>query len=284
MRTLLSVYSVALGLCIGSFVGVVVSRLPHLQSVVRPRSRCDACGTPLRWVHNVPLVSFLWLRGRCAHCRQAIGLRALWVELACGGLYLAAFHCFGVGLPLVQWWGLIGALIAICLLDLDYWWVPDQITLPAGVWAAAFALLPGGIGWRQALGGLLPAAILWAFASGYARLTGKEGMGLGDIKLLVVLGLALGPLQTLGLLTLAAMQGAIVGSLVLWTGGHKDATVRQGDRPLPAALADDPWQPAPGAVPFGPFLVLAAFEVVLVPGVFADLHLRVGGYLAGFLV
>lgn len=275
MAMLLTCYVFALGACVGSFVGVVVDRLPRLQSVVRPRSRCGACARTLAWHHNVPVLSWLLLRGRCAYCRAPIGLRALWLEVAMGGLYCALWQRFGPGMELLCWAPLTAALLAIALLDVDHWWVPDEITYPAAAFALAASVLPQRLGALAAGAGLLPAIGLWAFAAGYARLTGREGMGSGDVKLLAVLGLALGPATALSLLTLACLQGACVGALVLVVGGHP-SPAQVG--PPPAALADDDWQPAAGAVPFGPFLVLAALQVVLVPAL-GELHVYVADYV-----
>lgn len=265
----------AVGASVGSFVGVVVDRLPRLQSVVRPRSRCAVCGKVLRWRDNVPVLSYLLLRGRCAHCGTPIGLRALWLEVAMGGLYCALWQRFGPNAELACWLPLTAALLTVALLDVDHWWVPDEITYPAAAWALATSWLPGRLGVVQALLGLLPALGLWAFAASYARLTGREGMGSGDVKLLAVLGVALGPMPCLSLLTLAAVQGATVGLLVLAVGGHPGP---EEGGPPPAALADDDWQPPPGAVPFGPFLVLAGLQVLLLPPL-AALHAHVAQFV-----
>ena len=259
-RALLLAYLFVLGASIGSFVGLVVDRLPLQQSVIWPRSRCGGCLRALRPWELVPIASYLAVRGRCRRCGAAIGLRALWLELALAGLCCALAIRLGLGWDYFAWLPVVAVLVAIALLDIDYWWVPDLLSLPAIAWSFAASALPGRLGVGAALWGLLPAAGLWALASGYARISGKEGMGLGDIKILALCGLMLGPGSTLLMLSLASVQGSVVGGLVLATGGH-----RQRPGAIPPALADDPWQPPASAVPFGPFLALATLQVLLAP-------------------
>jgi len=148
---------------------------------------------------------------------------------------LALTFRLGVTWQLALWLPLAAALLTIIFLDIDHFWVPDVITFPAMAWALAGALVPGGIGIVSALLGLLPALGLWAFAAAFERLTGREGMGLGDIKLLAVLGLALGPQSGLIALMLAAVQGSVVGVLVLVVGGHKRVEPPPAPSPPPAA-------------------------------------------------
>lgn len=259
-------YVVVLGACLGSFANVVIARLPHSQSLMRPRSRCPTCAQPIAWYDNLPIVSYLVLRGRCRGCRTGIPLRYLLVEVLGAGVAAALFVRFGLSADLALWLLLSTALIAIAFLDIDHWWVPDVITYPAMVLALAMAWAPGRLGPVAALVGLAPALLMLTVGWGFEKIAGKEGLGLGDVKLLALLGLALGIMDGFTVLLLAALQGALIGTLVIATGGHKSAAPPMPQDP------DDDWTPHPHAVPFGPFLVLATFEVVLLPEIFATWH------------
>lgn len=263
LATLALVYAALLGAAVGSFLNVVIARLPSGLSLVRPRSRCPKCESAIAWYDNVPLVSWLVLAGKCRACRAPISPRYPLVEALTAVLFVAVWLRFGWSWELALWLPLTAMLLAITFLDIDHFWVPDVITLPAGVLALAYAFVPGGLPPMVALLGLLPAGLLWATAWVFEKLLKREGMGLGDVKLLAVLGLAVGLADALTLLFLAAAQGAIIGGIVVALGGHR--------RVEPAPEHDDGWQPHPRAIPFGPFLVLGALEVVLVPDLFATL-------------
>jgi leader peptidase (prepilin peptidase)/N-methyltransferase len=286
-------YVGVVGAAIGSFLNVVVARLPAGESLVRPRSRCPHCHAMIRWYDNVPVVSWLVLRARCRVCRAPISIRYPLVEALMATLALAVFTRVGLTWQLLLWLPLAAAMLAITFLDIDHYWVPDVITFPCMAWALAGSLLPGGLGLSTALYGLAPALFLWAFAWTFERVMKREGMGLGDIKLLAVIGLALGPLSALVVLLLASLQGSVAGLVVLATGGHQRVgdEAHGGEEPLPpeapgsgappTADDEDDWTPHPRAIPFGPFLVLGAYQVLLLPEVFLDKPLalmRVGGW------
>jgi leader peptidase (prepilin peptidase)/N-methyltransferase len=205
-------------------------------------------------------------------------MRYVLLEVMTAGLFAALYTRFGMGFGLLVWLPLSAALLAVTFLDIDHWWVPDSITYPGMLYALATQLLPGQRGLAFAVAGLAPAALLLAIGWSFTRLTGKEGMGLGDIKLLAMLGLALGLADSLTVLMLAALQGAALGTVIIAAGGHRDAASMAGGT-VPVALADDDWQPHPHAVPFGPFLALAAFEVLLLPQIFAEWHVRLAAAL-----
>jgi len=302
-------YIAFVGACVGSFLNVVVARLPAGLSVVRPRSRCPGCESTIAWYDNLPIVSWVWLRARCRSCGTAIAFRYPLVELLTAAIWVAVWSRFGWTWELALWWPLASALLAITFLDIDHWWVPDVITFPAMALALGASVLPDRLGWAAALVGLLPAGLLWLVGWGFERLTGREGMGLGDIKLLAVIGLALGAMDALTVLVVASVQGALVGALVLLTGGHRgvdDPPPENGDEresdavvngiPVSAGMTvedgesehvdeeEDDWVPPKGAFPFGPFLVLGTFEVALLPGVFGDLFFRLSQWSAQWLV
>lgn len=269
---LIFVYAGVVGALVGSFLNVVVARLPAGESIVRPRSRCPRCKSTIRWYDNVPVVSWVVLRGRCRRCGERISARYVVVELLMAALSLALVARFGVSWQLLVWFPLVAAFLAIVYLDIDHFWVPDVIVLPAMVWAALGSFLPGGVTAVQALIGLGPALALWGFMWLFERITGREGMGLGDVKLLAVMGLALGAVPTLIVLLLASVQGSIIGIAVLATGGHEAKAEAQSPsskvEETAPARAEEPWVPPPRAIPFGPFLILACYEVLLAPRIF----------------
>jgi len=274
-RGVVTAYWFAIGACIGSFLNVVIARLPAGESIVSPRSRCPKCRAPIVWYDNIPLLSYILLRARCRRCAAPIAARYFIVELLVACLYAAFWLELGWSFELLVWLPFGAALIAIVFLDIDHWWVPDVIVFPSMVFVLAAAFLPGRISVVTALVGLAPALAIWGVAWLFHLVTKKEGLGLGDVKLLAVIGLAVGPLAGLSVLLLAAVQGSVIGILVLLTGGH------QSGAPAPAE-ADD-WVPPPRAIPFGPFLVLGTLEVVLLPGLFADVPRRVAALFLGWL-
>jgi leader peptidase (prepilin peptidase)/N-methyltransferase len=217
---LLDVYAALFGLIAGSYLNVVIHRLPRGVSTVAPRSACPACGAAIRARDNLPLVSFLLLRGRCRACGAPIGWRYPLVELATALLWVACMERFGLTLA-----GLAAALfsclmIALGLIDLEHLILPDRLTLP-GI-AAGLALSPwlpwGGI--RQALAGtLLGAAVLLAVWAGWYLVRHEEGMGLGDVKMLALIGAFLGWQGVLVALFFASLSGALVGLALVWRGG-----------------------------------------------------------------
>jgi len=239
----------ALGLCIGSFLNVVAWRYPRQESVVMPRSHCPHCGTGLGWSENIPVLSWLLLRGRCRHCGSPISLRYPAVELLCGGLFLAAAlgHPEALGqapavLQLLGGWCLVTLLLPLLLIDLDQLWLPEPLCRTGVLLGFVFSLLAV---FSQS-GGPEPQLLLWHLLAASAgllgfeatsaagqKLLGKPALGLGDAKLAALLGAWLG-LTGLGLsVALAVFSGALFGLVGLLSGRLKRG------------------QP----FPFGPFLV-----------------------------
>ena len=297
ISTLAFFYLLAVGACVGSFLNVVIARLPEDLSVVHPRSRCPKCRNQLRWFENLPLISFVLLRGKCRRCKKPIALRYPLVEALTALLWGAVWLRWGWSPELALWLPLSAALLAITFLDLDHWWIPNRITYPALIYVALWAVLSGGTeSLIFSMWGLLPACLLAGVAWGFERLTGREGMGWGDVKLLALIGLALGPLDTLTSLVWASFQGLVIGGLVVRSGGHRplgeerdaqETRTRATGGPqevaplTPDATEEQGWQPPARAVPFGPFLVLGALEVALLPHIFADLLPRLSRMLLG---
>ena len=300
------------GASVGSFLNVVIARLPAGESLLSPGSRCPGCRQAIAWYDNIPVVSFLLLRGRCRRCGQSIAWRYPLVEILMAMLSAALWLRFGWGWELALWWPMSAALLAIVFLDIDHWWVPDVITFPAMAAAWILAWAPGGLSPWQSLAGVAPAFGLWGVGWLFLRITGREGMGFGDVKLLAVIGLAVGWLDAVVVLLLASLQGAVVGILVTLTGGHRGV-----DDPVAPGLSgahddpgggsndgnrdpgsgdgdndddsdddsddDDDWVPPPGAFPFGPFLVLGTLQLVLLPDLFGALLPRLSQWLTGWI-
>lgn len=201
----------ALGLCIGSFLNVCIYRLPRGESVVSPGSRCGACGVPIRWFDNLPVLSYLILGGKCRACGAPYSARYLIVELLTAAIFALNAYVFGPE-PLLAVRLVLGAmLIALFFIDLEHQLLVDAITLPGiviGVAASAF-VGPGLV--SSLAGAALGAAILLAIRWVWKRATGVDGMGLGDVKMLAMIGAFLGWEQVWLVLFVASLTGAVVG-------------------------------------------------------------------------
>jgi leader peptidase (prepilin peptidase) / N-methyltransferase len=279
-----------LGLCVGSFLNVVVHRVPlimerqwwvdigqqladadswkkvfgselpatanplaaHIDtaaqglaplSLMHPASRCPACGTAIRWYHNLPVLGWLMLGGKCAACKAPISLRYPLVEALTGALFLGLGWRLGAAPATLAWCAACAVLLALALIDWDTTLLPDSLTLPllwAGLLAAAFGWtipLPTAL-WGAVAGYLSLWSVYWAFK----LLTGKEGMGYGDFKLLAALGAWLGWQALIPIVLLASVIGAMVGIAM-----KLNSTLREGRY-----------------VPFGPFLAGGGLAVLLV--------------------
>jgi leader peptidase (prepilin peptidase)/N-methyltransferase len=236
------------GLLVGSFLNVVAYRLPRGESLVRPRSRCPHCATQLRGVDNVPLLSWLALRGRCHHCGAPISPRYPAVELATGALYAAVVASQDDAVRIVLGLLLVTALVPITLIDLDERIIPNRITGPAALAAVvAIAALDTDF---------LPEALIAGVAAGgfffVAVVLYPRGMGMGDVKLAAVLGLYLGRAVAPAIL-IALVGGVVVGAAVIARKGIKEGRKT--------------------AVPFGPFLALGGVIAFFVGEDLVDAYL-----------
>lgn len=202
----------AYGMVIGSFLNVLIYRLPREMSVVRPRSHCPRCGALVAWYDNVPVLSFLLLRAKCRHCGARISWRYPLVELAAGALSVAALLRYGVTAVGAEAAVLALMLLPLAVIDLEHKLLPDVLTLPG----IALGLIASGLGGlvplRDAvIGGVIGGAVPYATIVIYRRLRGVEGMGFGDVKFLAMIGAFLGWRGALLTLGLGACLGAIVG-------------------------------------------------------------------------
>ncbi len=277
---ILKATALALGASFGSFANVLIFRMPLGRSIVHPGSACanPDCGQPIRWFDNIPILSYLLLRGRCRDCRAPISIRYPLIELvaavlslAC--LYLAVQRGFGLAdLPgIAALWAFPFAfcflLLAITFIDLEHWWVPPSLAIPGTLLGLAANTLLGdltGVSWSDALIGMAAGAapillLRWA----YFRLRGHEGMGLGDVLLMAMVGATLGWISLPFVLLASSVQGLLVA--VPMTMMRKNA---QPPWEQTEAVPDEPVEGAPlaekplgqTAFPFGPFIALGALE------------------------
>jgi leader peptidase (prepilin peptidase)/N-methyltransferase len=265
----------------GSFGNVVIYRLPQEgMSVVSPGSRCGSCETPIAWYDNIPILSYLILRGRCRKCKTGYSMRYMLVEIICGILSFSLFMAYavkpmlqGAGLEVIAvwllWFAFCWGLVIITFTDLDWWIIPDELSLglfALGMGAAIYDPTLLGVTWKEAgLAALIGYGLVWGLRFIYLKTRGIEAMGLGDGKLLMAVG-AFGGLNgfawTLGA---GAIQGLLVSIPLLLLGknvANSDLQEVHGDDP--ELGEEDPDAGLAGArVPFGPFLALAALEYVL---------------------
>jgi len=208
----------ATGLAVGSFLNVCIYRLPRRESLAWPGSHCPQCAAPIAWYDNIPLVSYVRLAGRCRRCRARIPIRYAIVELVTGLLFagLALLHPPGALLASRLLFGC--ALIVLFAIDLEHQILPNVITIP-GIAAGLLFSLIAEPGWRSALlgvaiGGGIPFSIAWV----YERVRGIEGLGMGDVKMLAMIGAFLGWQLTLLTLVLASLAGSMVGAAYIAAG------------------------------------------------------------------
>lgn len=268
------------GLLVGSFLNVVILRLParlmhewraqgrealELEApaaeaappdLVFSRSHCPQCRAQLSALENIPLLSFLALRGRCRHCGARISWQYPLVEAATGLLFAACALKFGLGTPLLAALALTGVLVAASVIDMRTQLLPDQLTLPL-LWLGLLCAVPAlFVDARTAiLGAAAGYLVLWSVYWLFKLLTGKEGMGYGDFKLLAALGAFVGYQGIVPILLLASVVGAIVGSILL--------AVQGKDRATP--------------IPFGPYLAIAGWLQFMVGGRIMESYFRLMG-------
>jgi leader peptidase (prepilin peptidase)/N-methyltransferase len=245
-----------LGLLVGSFLNVVIHRMPLMMergwrmdsaellgvtiepvpeiSLSTPRSRCPSCGHPIRWYENIPVASWLVLRGKCSACKAPISVRYPAIEVLTGVLFAACGLHFGAQPTVLLWCGLCATLVALAFIDLDTTFLPDDLTQPL-VWAG---IVSAALGWTgtsliASVGGAVVGYLaLWVVYHAYRIIRGREGMGAGDFKLLAALGAWMGWQAIPSIILLSSAVGALVGiALVVF---------RQHDREVP--------------IPFGPYL------------------------------
>jgi leader peptidase (prepilin peptidase)/N-methyltransferase len=232
-----SLFAFLFGAILGSFLNVCIWRIPAKQSIIFPPSHCPQCKARLRPYDNIPLLSYLLLRGRCRACGGRISPRYPLVEALMGILLVLLLQHCGLTPALAIYTVFVAALVVVTFIDIDHQIIPDSISLPGiplGVLCAFLGVGPSPL--DSVVGLLLGGGLLYAVAAGYQLLTGRDGMGGGDIKLLAMIGAFLGWRGVLVTLLLGSLGGAVVGGVFV--------VARGGDARVP--------------IPFGPFLALGA--------------------------
>ena len=273
-QQLLIICAGLVGLLVGSFLNVVIYRLPKMMeqqwaiecadfsgrseessceeavvpttpsfNLMTPRSRCSSCGHLIRWYENIPILSYIFLKGKCSACGVGYGLRYPAVELATGLLFAFCAWRWGASVTAIMWCGFSAALLTLAMIDWDTTLLPDDITLPL-LWAG---LISAALQWNPVVN--LPDA-LWGAVAGYLSLwlvywafklvTGKEGMGYGDFKLFAALGAWFGWTALVPMILMASVIGAVIGIAMKFSSG-----LREG-----------------GYIPFGPFLAGAGMTAM----------------------
>jgi leader peptidase (prepilin peptidase)/N-methyltransferase len=229
----------AAGLAIGSFLNVVIYRLPREKSILKPPSSCPGCGARIRFYDNIPVLSFILLRGHCRNCGFRIPVRYPVVELLAGILPLFAVYYFGFTVKGFEAVFLSLIFIPIFYIDLDYTIIPDLFTLPGAAMGFALSFVPGSfIGWQQSLIGLLVGGGSFYLVALIGQFVfRKEALGLGDVKFAAMLGAFLGWEILLLIMILASFFGSVVGIAMIYFAGKGRKSY----------------------IPFGPFLVISAW-------------------------
>jgi leader peptidase (prepilin peptidase)/N-methyltransferase len=234
---MLTVISIIFGAMVGSFLNVCIFRLPKEESIIWPGSHCPHCKKPIRFYDNIPLISYLLLKGKCRHCKKPISFQYPLIEgiTALSSLFLVMK--FGPSLSYLFYFAFVAALIVITVIDLYHQIIPDAISLPGiGVGLLASLLIPQITFFNSLIGILLGGGSLFIVATFYQWLFKREGMGGGDIKLLAMIGAFLGWKAVLLTILLSSLIGSVTGILMMVVKG-KDFKY---------------------AIPFGPFLSLGA--------------------------
>jgi leader peptidase (prepilin peptidase)/N-methyltransferase len=267
-------FTVLIGLAIGSFLNVCISRIPLDESIVSPRSRCPRCRTPITNRDNIPVLSYLLLGGRCRKCKQRISVRYPFIEALTATVSGLIYLKFDLGIEWLVYFLFCAALIVLAFIDADHRILPDVITLN-GLWIglaiSIFIWLPGpllahllqGLGVvdfgprfvsiaSSLIGAAVGAGLLWFVREAYFRVRGVEGMGFGDVKMMAMVGAFVGTALTLFTILVGSVVGSIIG-LTLMRFGGKDREYE---------------------LPFGTFLSIGAIVAVLYGNELIGLYLR----------
>ncbi len=237
--------SIVTGLVVGSFVNVLVYRLPLGKSIIKPGSHCPHCNHAVSWWDNIPVVSYLFLLGKCRFCKQAISIRYPVIELLTGLLFFAVRLRFGwTPTLIIRDWPFVALLIAITFIDLEHRIIPDVLSLGGLVLGLITCFLLDDAGWKRCfLGAIIGFSSFYALAWIYQKMSGRSGLGGGDIKLLAMIGAFLGPAGIFATVFISSVFGSSIG--IGW------ALLRGKKNIMKLSL------------PYGPFLVIGALYYYL---------------------
>lgn len=239
-RPWLAGFGLVFGLIIGSFLNAVIYRLPREVNVSKPRSFCPRCKSMIPWYRNIPVISWIMLGGKCGDCREPISIRYPLVEAAIGLLFAAALFRWGISWEALSSIVFGSSMLVLALIDYDFKILPNVITIPGIVVGLALSLPDPRIGWLEALiGAAAGGGILYAVAWIYLKLRDQQGMGMGDVKMIAMIGAFVGWKGVLLTIFLGSMFGSVVGLTLMKIKGRD-------------------WG---YALPFGTFLAIAAVIV-----------------------
>ncbi len=253
-------FAFVFGTLVGSFLNVCICRLPKDESIVSPPSHCPVCSYQIRWYDNIPLLSYLFLRGKCRGCGTHISIQYPLVELLNGVLAMLLFLRFGPTPAFAALFLFCSALVVITFIDIEHQIIPDEISLSGIVVGFALSFFLQGHGWLNSLLGiLLGGGSLLLVAYSYQLLTGKEGMGGGDIKLLAMMGAFLGWKAVPFIIFASSLIGSVVGIFIM--------LVQKKDSKL--------------AIPFGPYLAVGAVLYIFYGKALIRWYLGLSGFYQG---
>ena len=233
-----AVFIFIIGACIGSFLNVCIYRIPENNSIITPGSFCPACKKGIPFYCNIPVLSYLFLKGRCKFCHKPISIRYPIIEILAGMFAVVLFYKFGIGQVMIYWFIFTSVLITISFIDIDHQIIPDVISLPGIlVFASSFYFLPEMTLKNTLLGIVAGGGSLYAVAFLYYLLKKQEGMGGGDIKLLAMIGAAIGIKGVFFTIFAGSLLGTFFGLLIM----------------IYTKIADSKLK-----IPFGPFLSMGA--------------------------
>jgi len=253
-------FAFVFGMVVGSFLNVCICRMPKNESIVSPPSHCPNCSYQIRWYDNIPVVSYLFLRGKCRGCGTRISLQYPLVELLNGLLTLFLFLRFGPTLVFAALFLFCSALVVITFIDIEHQIIPDEISLSGIVVGFVLSFFLNGHTWLNSLLGiLLGGGSLLLVAWSYQRLTGKEGMGGGDIKLLAMMGAFLGWKAVPFIIFASSLVGSLIGITIM--------LLQKKDSKL--------------AIPFGPYLAFGAVLYIFYGKLLIRWYLGLSGFYQG---
>jgi leader peptidase (prepilin peptidase)/N-methyltransferase len=231
------------GISFGSFLNVLIHRLPLKKSLVNPPSECPKCGSRVRFYDNIPIVSYIILGGKCRHCKKNISLRYPLIEVLSGLLTVYAFYSFGFSVKGIEVACLSLIFLAIFFIDLDHTIIPDVFTLPGIIIGFVISLVPGAIiGWKHSLIGIVVGGGAFLLVGIIGQIIfKKEALGFGDVKYAAMVGAFLGWKNLILMLIIASFLGSIIGISLIYLSGRKGKSTY---------------------IPFGPFLTVGAWIAI----------------------
>lgn len=224
MTTLVLIYAGVAGAAIGSFLNVCIYRWPAEESVVKPRSRCPGCSQPIAWYDNIPILSWLLLRGRCRRCGTSVSVQYPLIEATTALIWLGSVVMFGVSVEALRAALFLTILLGIAMTDAREMVIPDQFSLGGTAIGLILAALPGGFPFvRAVLGAALGYTLLWGVKLAAEKALGKPALGVGDIHMMAMVGAFTGPAGALLTIMLGSVLGLLIGVPYTWIRGRLHA-------------------------------------------------------------